>query len=339
MRAPWFTRDPFALAPAAILTAILAAAPAHAQGPGPTNRAAAAHYNKGVELYGQGDRKGALDEFRRAYETQPNFRLLVNMAQIQLQIEDWVGAYTSFQRYLADGGAKVNAERRAQVEGELKRLHAHVAILTVTAADHDVEVSLDGKAVGKTPLDKPLVLPAGAHTLLAKKEGRPDVERRADLAGEVTVVLDPGAPPPAVAGVAAPAPAPVPAPVPARAPAQPAPDARKSSHGVPATWISWGITGALAGSTAVTGVLALRASSKYSDKLNESPVTHSELEAAQGKARTLVLVTGALGAATAVSAGISLYLQLSRKPPREAPKEARFEILFGPGSAFARGSF
>jgi hypothetical protein len=325
MRRTWFSPDPL-LAAAFV---VLFATSAHAQGTRP-NKAAAAHYNKGVELYGEGDKKAAVEEFKRAYEMQPNFRNLLNIAQIQVQVEDWPGAYVSFQRYLADGGSKVTPERRTQVEDELKKLLAHVAVVTVTAADNDVDVTLDGKAVGKTPLDKPLILAAGAHTLVAKKEGRPDVERKGDLAGEITVALDPGTAPPA-----APPPAKAPAPTgPAPAPAH---DKHGSSSG--ATWIGWGVTGALGVGTVVTGVLAAKATSSYDDKLKTFGVARSDLDSAQGKARTLVIVTGGLAAATAISAGITLYMQLSRKPSRESPKDAHLELLFGPGSVGARGSF
>jgi hypothetical protein len=335
MLIPWLLRDPRTIAAAAALALSLAGAPARAQGPGPTNKAAAAHYNKGVELYGEGDKKAALLEFKRAYEIQPNFRHLANIAQIQLQVEDWPGAYWSFQRYLSDGGSKISAERRTQIETEIKKLHTHLAVLSVTTIDTDVEVSLDGTVVGKTPLEKPVVVPAGVHTLLAKKPGRADVERKANLVGEVTVALDPGAsPPPGTPAPVAAEPAPEPAP---QAPAKEAKEVRpKPARGGP-LWIGWGVTGALGAGAVVTGVLAANAASKYDEKLKTFGVSHADLDSAQGKARTLVILTGALGAATVVSAGITLYLQLSRK--REAPKEARFELLFGPGSVGAKGSF
>jgi hypothetical protein len=329
-------RDPLL---AAAFVACFVVAPAQAQGPGKPNKTSAAHYNRGVELYGEGDKKAALEEFKRAYEMQPNFRSLLNIAQIQVQVEDWTGAYTSFQRYLADGGSKVTPERHAQVEEEIKKLMSHIAVLTITTNYNDVEVTLDGKFVGKTPLDKPLVIAGGPHTLVGKKEGRPDVERKADLYGTVTVALDPGAAP-------APVPAPVPVPVPETIPAPSRPEAapkpeeppQAQSSGGP-TWIGWVATGAFAAGAVTSGVLAARASSRYDDKLTTFGVSKSDLDTAQSKARTLVIVTGALAGAAAVSAGVTMYLQLSRKPSREPPKDARFELLLGPGGIGARGLF
>src|SRR5215813_2480575 len=105
MRPPWFSRDPILVA--TTFAAFLAVTPASAANGASGHKAETAHYNKGVELYGEGDKKGAVDEFKRAYELQPNFRHLLNIAQIQVQVEDWPGAYASFQRYLADGGNKV----------------------------------------------------------------------------------------------------------------------------------------------------------------------------------------------------------------------------------------
>ena len=256
------------------------------------------------------------------------------------------GAYASFQRYLADGGSRVAPDRRAQVEGEIKKLMTRIAVVTVTASDDGVDVTLDGAAIGKTPLAKPIVIGAGEHALVGKKEGRADVERKVALAGEVTVALDPGAapppPPPPPPAPPVPAPAPPPAaaapPPPAPPPPEPPPPPPKSEGSGP-TWIGWGVTGALGAGAIVTGVLAAQASSKYDDKLKTFGVTRDDLDSAQGKARTLVLLTGGLAAGAAVAAGVTLYFQLSGKTPRPASKEASINLLFGPGTVGAQGTF
>ncbi len=279
---------------AAALAVGLVAPAARAQGP---KDASTAHINKANELYGLGDRKGSLVEFKRAYALAPHFRMLINIARIELQVEDWRAAYESFRRYLADGGAKVRPERRVEVEGEMKKL----------LAEHKDAFSGDA-----TPLYSPDPAPAASAPAPALAEP----------------------PPPAVT----PEPAPKePAPAPRERPPAPAP----ATSSVP--WAGWAVTGALAVGAGVSGFLALGASSKYDDKLKTFGVSHSDLSDAQGHARALVIVTGVLAAATAASAGITIYLQASQKPgqssEKERPREAGLRLLIGPGTLGAQGAF
>src|SRR5262245_54716328 len=73
------------------------------------------HFDRGVDYYRDGNINAALIEFKRAYEAAPNYRVLFNLGQVANALNDYVEAQRYFQRYLQDGGAEIDAERRAEV--------------------------------------------------------------------------------------------------------------------------------------------------------------------------------------------------------------------------------
>ncbi len=75
---------------------------------------ARAHYKKGLDLYEDHAFDAALIEFQRAYDTAPSYKILYNLALVYLQLNDWAGSLRSFNRYLDDGGKKIDAKRRVK---------------------------------------------------------------------------------------------------------------------------------------------------------------------------------------------------------------------------------
>ena len=98
-------------------------------------------------------------------------------------------------------------------------------------------------------------------------------------------------------------------------------------------WTAYGITAALGAGTIVTGVLALGAHNDERDTEHRL-TTPQELQAAQHKVDHLALASDIFLAATAISAGVSVYLTLHA----EHDSSPRAAVLLGPGSiaAFAR---
>jgi len=119
----------------------------------------------------------------------------------------------------------------------------------------------------------------------------------------------------------------------APAPAAPAPVSMPEQRDPP--WLAWGITGALLAGTSVTGVIALNARATEKDVQAKDGVRGSELEAARSDVERWALVSDVLLAATAVSAGVSLYLTL-RSDPDEPVRAA---LVARPGSVHARVHF
>lgn len=270
-----------------------------------------AHFSRGVALFHEGDFRSALVEFRRAYELSHNHRVLYNIGQTELQVQDYASAQRSLQRYLAEGGAEIDAARRAVVEDDLKKLVSRVARIELRSNAADAEVLVDDVLIGKTPLKEPVLVSMGRRKVVVQKSGLPPVVRYVDLAGGdlVAVSLDlaePGvAPPPRAAAAAL-----VTAPAPSRT----------------GLWVSLTVTGALAAATVVTGVLALSAHGDAVSKLGTLGVKAADVEAAHARTAKLALVTDILGGAAVAMTGVTIIVGVTGGKSEAAPRAARLTL-------------
>src|SRR5262245_38457027 len=80
------------------------------------------HFNRGVEYVHDGDLKGALIEFKRAYAVSPNYRVLYNLGQVANALGRYTEAQDYFQHYLNDGGEEISSDRKRDVETQLNKL-------------------------------------------------------------------------------------------------------------------------------------------------------------------------------------------------------------------------
>jgi hypothetical protein len=261
-----------------------------AQAPEPTDAQkdeARTRFQRALEFADDGNFDAALLELRRAYELAPSYKLLYNVGIIYQQLKDHARALDAFERYLAEGGADVPAERALDLKARMDRLRTRVALVDVRTSEPGAEVSVDDLPVGTTPFANPLRVNSGRRKITISKSGSATTSRIVELAGgeTKTISVDISLP------VAPPAPEP------------------KSV--VP--WISWGTTLALAGAATATGFVALGAASDYDNKEGKLGLDPNELESSRSKAQTFALATDILAGAAIIAAGISIYFTV--KPP------------------------
>jgi PEGA domain-containing protein/tetratricopeptide repeat protein len=142
---------------------------------------ARAHYERGLVLVENRSYDSALLEFERAYEKSPHFAVLYNIGLCQLALGRPLEAVFALSRYLSEGGAAVPENRRTQIESQIADIESRFAELSITADRSGTRITVDGREIGKTPLDKPVRVPAGVHEVSATLDGVPDVTRRVDL--------------------------------------------------------------------------------------------------------------------------------------------------------------
>lgn len=135
------------------------------------DRAAEAHFQRGITLFDSGDYAGAADAFRAAYATAPDFRVLYNIGQATQRAQHPAAARAAFQRYLAEGESRVPADRRQRVEAALVELDGLVGRLRINVDAPGARVLLDGEAVGTAPLGEPVLCDPGRRTVRAEKDG------------------------------------------------------------------------------------------------------------------------------------------------------------------------
>jgi hypothetical protein len=289
------------------------------------------HRDKGLKLFKDGAYEAALVEFERAFELAPTWRLHYNIALIHRQMNDFAGALDRFERFLSEGGAEVPADRKKEVDKEIAALRAKVGALRVVVegapAGASVEIAIDDVPIGKAPLAKPVVVNPGKRRVTATPEGLAPVTKLATVAAGETIDVSIALPPP---------PAPLGTPTPKRdAPADAPPRASLSSNG---PWIGLGVAGGLAIFGTVTGVLALRASSKLSDLRDGAPSSRADLDAQARTVRTWSITTDVLLLGAAATASVSLYFLLKSPASNDAPSKGP-RVGIGPGSVVVMGEF
>jgi hypothetical protein len=302
-----------------------AAQDAKVEGEDPNREEALARYKRALELFGEGSYEASLLEFKRAYALAPSYRILYNIALVNVQLNDDVGALDAFEGYLSEGGAELPKARRQEVQKEIERLTPRVAFLNIVVEPAGAEVLIDDVSRGLAPLPERVRVNAGRRRVVAVL-GERRAEHVVEVAGgdALNVSLQIAPPEPEVA-------APPPPPPPAPPPPSPPPERQ-----VP--WLAWGITGALAAGAVTTGVIALGAHSDQSETKATLGSSRAELDDAADKTKTWALVTDVLVAATAVSAGVSLYFTL--KAPSSSGEEAgQTTLVVHPKGVSARVTF
>lgn len=151
-------------------------------------KAAASHFQKGIQLFQAEDFAAALIEFRAAYDTAPSFEVLYNIALCQARLAKHAAAVSSFEAYLSDGGSRVSKERRKVVSRLLEEARAKTALVTIISSIEGTEVFIDGVSAGFTPLIK-LLTESGSRTFRAVREGYHPAEEVQELAAGQTTTL------------------------------------------------------------------------------------------------------------------------------------------------------
>lgn len=291
--------------------------PATAPPPGAVEKARE-HFSRGLARFREGVPEAALAEFLRAYELAPSYRLHFNIAQVHYELRNYVGAQRVFRRYLAEGGAEIPADRRAQVEGELSKLEALVVQLSIKTSITDAQIAVDEVDVGKVGPANLVVIGVnpGVRRVTAAKPGYlPATLTVTALPGErrrLAFELTPVAAPVVLAKLHEPGPT--------NLVASAAPPPAPASNPRLKSWVSFGTTAAFAISTGVFALATRNAHDDFEDQLARVPNDQGTIDKARTKMKRLALVTDLLAAGTAVSTGVFLYFTFAAGPRDEPPR-------------------
>ena len=292
---------------------------------------AKAHFHMGVNFYKQGDFQAALVEFKRAQEASPHYKVLFNLGQTALELQDYAGALKYLHDYLEQGGAEITADRKAEVDAMLSKLKKLVAQLKISVNVDGADIFVDNAKVGTSPLMGPVMVSAGRVKVTALKAGMQLDERNVDVAagelGDVTLSLSP-----------------------AQAEGEPiavtatddayrkTDDESDTGGGYTGALVMGIVTGAFAAGAGVMTVITIQARDRYNEKLvAEKPTTNKELNSLRNNAKRKAWVTDGLLAAATVSALITTILLITGGD--DDPSSASLHVDLGLGSASLSGSF
>lgn len=141
------------------------------------------HYERGIGLFDEGQFAAALAEFEAAYAIEPRPALLFNIGQMHARLGHAVESADTLERYLAEMGDTMPAERRALVETELTTQRGRIGRVTLEVDVAGAQVSLDEVDRGTTPLPDALRTGAGEHVLVVAADGHETSRQRFRIAG------------------------------------------------------------------------------------------------------------------------------------------------------------
>jgi hypothetical protein len=286
-------------------------------------------FQRGVELYKEGDFGGAFVEFKRAYDLVPSYKILYNLGQVSYQRHDYASALRYFRQYLGEGDQAIPVDRQAEVAAEITKLASRVGSVEVEAVDQGVEVFVDDVLIGTAPVGT-LIVNVGRRKVDLVGRGGEHATRVVEVAGgEIVRVSFPRLAPQPVAVPAEPAPArgtadvvvtpwpvaaasvPVmaaPAPAPATSTTVPLLVSTPPAPTATFPWKSWTVTGLLAAGAATTGVLAVVSKRELDAQLAKFPLDDVEVDYYDRRTRGFALATDGLLIGTSIMTAVSFYL-------------------------------
>lgn len=122
---------------------------------------------EGTKFYDQGEFAPALEKFTQAYAEYASPKLLYNIAQTKRALGRLAEAMDGFERFLLEPPDDTG-EMMSDAHAAMAELQAKLGRLHIECAKPRVEVSVDGKVVGLTPLPDLLWAEPGKHQITAR---------------------------------------------------------------------------------------------------------------------------------------------------------------------------
>jgi len=254
--------------------------------------AARVHFQRGIEFFNDESYEAALVEFQRAYEIAPSYQILYNTGRIHVALKNYARALRDLRQYLAEGGANITDDRKAQVTELIRSLEQKVATLQIVSKVEGTLISIDDHPVGTAPV-KDMVVNPGDRRVTASKPGYLPVTVVVTVTATEARRLE-------------------------VSPTKVAQSKVVVERSNIAPVIAWTATGLLTAGAIASGIVALNAEKDLDDRKD------SEIGAPKGafdddadKVKMWAITTDALAAGALIAGGISAYLTFFNQEPDE----------------------
>jgi tetratricopeptide (TPR) repeat protein len=149
------------------------------------------HFQNGVTLMSNENWEGALVEFERSLELFPTRSALFNAANCLKAIHQYVDALHRFRAWQERYITAATPEEIAAVDAAVLELQEYLGLIVVITDVAGAEVTVDGTAVGTTPLTGPLTVQVGRHVVTVTAEGYAPSQSEVSVAAGESARVEP----------------------------------------------------------------------------------------------------------------------------------------------------
>jgi hypothetical protein len=122
-------------------------------------------YDQGIDLTVQKKLPEAEAKFLQAWALQKSYDVAANLGELAMQLGKPVDAAFFLRFALNNYPASGKQDKREWLERRVKDAKAKIFTLTLTVNVPGAEVRIDGKVIGKAPIEEEQLLSAGEHTV------------------------------------------------------------------------------------------------------------------------------------------------------------------------------
>lgn len=109
--------------------------------------------------------------FVAAWALKRHPQIAANLADCEVKLGKYRDAAEHFSFMVRDPNGEAQPEEKQEAQRRLKEVQAKIGTLVITVNVGSAEVLLDGKSVGMSPLQEPVFVEPGSHTIEARKDG------------------------------------------------------------------------------------------------------------------------------------------------------------------------
>jgi tetratricopeptide (TPR) repeat protein len=149
---------------------------------------AAQRFDRGLQLFNEGDNAGALAEFKQTYALMPNPIVLYNIGLVYAAMSRPVDAVDALTPVV--DSATLSPEQRERAQKTLADQQRRIARVSVTTVPAGARIDVDGVEVARTPLTGPLRVAEGSHVIGAVADGYAHARKEIIVAGNADAAVD-----------------------------------------------------------------------------------------------------------------------------------------------------
>ena len=148
---------------------------------------AAQRFDRGLQLFNEGDNAGALAEFKQTYALLPNPIVLYNIGLVYAAMGRSVDAVDALTPVV--DSATLSPAQREQAQKSLDDQRQRIGRVSVSSVPEGARIDVDGVEVARTPLTAPLRVTEGSHVIGAVAEGYAHARKEIIVAGNADAAV------------------------------------------------------------------------------------------------------------------------------------------------------